>query len=113
MHELSIAQALIEQVQAIAEKEHGEVFSITVSIGSLSGVESESLEQAFLIAVEDTPLQNAKLVTEKVPAKVTCHSCKSESTPEFPFFACQSCGSTDFEIVAGHDMILKSVELCS
>ena len=111
MHELSIAQALVEQVQSVAEKEHSRITGITVSIGALSGVDAEALDQAFRIAVEDTPLMGSRLEINKIPAKVICHSCNKESSPDFPSFACQYCGSLDFEIVSGRDMLLQSVDL--
>ncbi|MDD4871317.1 MAG: hydrogenase maturation nickel metallochaperone HypA [Kiritimatiellae bacterium] len=111
MHELSIAQALFEQVQSITAHENSRVMMIAVSIGTLSGVDSEALDQAFRITVDDTPLKDAKLQIEKVPARVICHSCNRESSPAFPFFACQYCNSFDFEIVSGRDLLLKSIEL--
>ena len=111
MHELSIAQALVEQVQSIATNEHSKITTITVSIGTLSGVDPEALDQAFTIAVDDTPLKDSKLQIEKNPARVICHSCNKESSPDFPFFACQHCNSFDFEIISGRDLLLKSIEL--
>lgn len=111
MHELSIAQALAEQVLSIAEKEQAEVTTVTVLIGALSGVEPAPLEQAYRLTAEDSPLRNSTLIIEREPATIKCHSCQKASTPTYPFLACQSCGSMDFEITAGRDMILKSVEL--
>jgi len=111
MHELSIAEALVQQVQSIALNEHSSVTSITVSIGALSGVDPEALDQAFRIAAEDSPFKGAALVIENVPARVLCHSCRKESSPDFPLFACQDCGSMDFEIISGRDLLLKSMEL--
>jgi len=111
MHELSIAQALIEQLQAIAIKERGKITAINVSIGSFSGVDADALDQAFTIATEDTPLAGSKLKINRIPAKTKCHSCNRESCPEFPLFECQYCGSMDCEMISGRDMLLQSVEL--
>jgi len=111
MHELSIAQALVEQVQSIATRENAKITAITVSLGTLSGVDADALDQAFKIIVEDTSLMNSRLEISKIPARIVCHSCNRESSPEFPFFACLHCGSLNFEISAGRDMLLQSVEL--
>ncbi|OGV57938.1 MAG: hydrogenase maturation nickel metallochaperone HypA [Lentisphaerae bacterium RIFOXYA12_FULL_48_11] len=111
MHELSIAEALIEQVQEIAAKERATVTAIAVSIGSFSGVDPEALDQSFKIATAGTPLAGANLDIKKVPAKLLCHSCEKESCPELPLFECQYCGSMDCEMISGRDMLLQSVEL--
>lgn len=111
MHELSIAQALIEQLEAIAKKEQARITAITISIGSFSGVDADALDQAFLIATDDTLLSGTKLNINRIPAKIVCHSCKKESLLEFPLLECHHCGSLDCEMTAGRDMLLQSVEL--
>jgi hydrogenase nickel incorporation protein HypA/HybF len=111
MHELSIAQAIIDQAQDIATREQGRVSAVTVTIGSLSGVDPDALDQAFEIASEETALSGARLVIEKVPARIMCHSCNRESSPDFLSPTCLNCGSCDFEIVAGRELIIKSVDL--
>jgi len=111
MHELSIAEALVQQVQSIASDQNAKVTGVTVSIGALSGVDSVALNQAFRIAAEDSPFRDAELFIEHVPARVFCHACNRESSPDFPLFACQDCGSLDFEIISGRDMLLKSLKL--
>ena len=56
MHELAICQALMEQVERIAEEERADqVLSIHLAIGPLSGVESRLLEQAFSVARANRP----------------------------------------------------------
>jgi len=111
MHELSIAEALIDQVNSIALHEGSSIVNVTVVIGALAGVDAEALDQAFKIAIEDTRLKKTSLTIENAPARVMCNSCKKESNPVFPFFACQHCNSTDFEIISGRDLILKSVDV--
>lgn len=111
MHELSIAEALIEQLQSIAARENARITAVTVSIGSFSGVDADALDQAFKIATGDTPLAESTLFIKKIPAKIVCHSCKKESCPELPLFECLHCGSLDCEVIAGRDMLLQSVEL--
>ncbi len=111
MHELSIAQALMEQLEAIALKEHGKITVASVNVGSLSGVDPDALDTAFKIAAEGTQLASAVLRITSIPAKIICRSCHMESHPETPLFECPHCGSLDCEITAGRDMLLKSVEL--
>jgi len=112
MHELSIAQALISQVQKIAATEGTtRVTSVTVTVGTLSGVDPEALRFAFPLAAEGTVAQSAKLVVEQVEAVITCHKCDETTSPKYPFLACLKCGSTDVELIAGRELQLKSIEV--
>ena len=63
MHELSIAAALVEQVDTIIAKEHAYAATrVTVTVGGLSGVCPEALELAFPVAAEGTTSAGAELV---------------------------------------------------
>ncbi len=112
MHELSIAQALIEQLDEVATREGAsEVLSVTLRVGSLSGADPDALSMAFPMAAEDTVAQGAQLIIENVPARVECRGCSLESSPEFPFLACENCGSNDVICLEGKELTLCSVEL--
>ena len=112
MHELSIAQALIGQVETVAAREEANaVTRVAVVVGGLSGVNPEALRMAFPIAAEDTIAGGAVLDIETVPAILTCKGCGKESQPEFAFMICEHCGSSDVENSGGRELLLKSVEL--
>jgi hydrogenase nickel incorporation protein HypA/HybF len=112
MHELSIAMALVEQVQTVAEREKADaVLRVSVTIGGLSGVNPEALEMAFPIAAENTCAAGARLEVTFTPARVHCRSCGRESSPEFPILVCEACGSTDAEILGGRELMLTTVEI--
>ena len=112
MHELSMAQALIEQVEKIQAKENaGAVVSVTVNIGALSGVDREAFEFAFPLAAADTPLAGAALVIVETPAEVTCGQCGKQSQPDLANMRCATCGSNCIRITAGRDFLIQSIEL--
>ena len=112
MHELSMAQALVDQVEQIRAKENArEVVSITVDIGALSGVDREAFEFAFPLAAEGTSAAGASLVVERTPAGVTCDQCGEQSQPELTDLRCVPCGSRRVRITVGRDFLIKSVEL--
>jgi len=112
MHELSIAQALAEQVQRAAQA-HGarRVTGVTVAVGALSGVDPEALALAFPLAVEDTPLAGVGLTVTAVPAGVRCRACGADSQPEPLLLRCAACGGADVEITRGRELLLTAVEL--
>lgn len=112
MHELSLAQALVEQVEGLCVKENADaVLSVTVNIGALSGVNRESFEFAFPLAVEGTRLKGATLKIEETPAVVTCEQCGQQTQPPVDNVQCMQCGSRRVGITAGRDFLIQSVEL--
>ena len=113
MHELAIAQALVDQVGKAAEAQKAKrVVSIRVVVGTLSGVDPESLRMAFPLAAEEEPLlKDAVLVVEPVTATVRCADCQAVSTPEPPFVYCMACKSRNVQIETGRELYIQSAEI--
>jgi len=112
MHELSLAQSLVEQVGHAAKIENAvRVSRIVVVIGKYSGVERDAFEFAFPFAAENTLVHGAKLVIEEIPATVSCQSCGARSHPEVVNLVCARCGSTQVELAGGREFLVRSVEL--
>ena len=112
MHELSVCQALIRQVQDIA-REHSAVAvtSVKLQIGPLSGVEADLLRQAFPLASAGSVAEAAQLVIEKLPIRVHCESCGAETAAEPNKLVCGTCGDWHTRLLSGDEMLLASVEL--
>ena len=112
MHELSIAQALISEVSAVAlENKALSVRSVKIRIGALSGVERGALEMAFPFAAEGTICEGSVLQIEDVPSEMECRACGKTSEPVDFAFVCSECGSNDVEVKAGREMMIESVNL--
>ena len=112
MHELSIAMALVEQLEEIRLKERGErVLSVTLRVGDLSGVDHEALTYAFPAACEGTACEGARLVIERVEAHARCRACGRESRPKWAIRVCETCGSRDVDMDKGCELLLQAVEV--
>lgn len=112
MHELSIAQALVEQVADVLAKEGAvRATDVTVTVGALSGVNPEALLFAFPMAVQDTGIGTPRLRIDTVPAKVLCKGCGQSCEPDPPFLVCPACGGIDVEVESGRELLLTAVEL--
>jgi len=112
MHELSLATALVEQVQQICAAEKAEaVVAIRLRLGALSGVDRESFEFTFPLAAEGTSAAAAKLIFEPVAAEIACEGCGKTSKPGRMFLTCGLCGSNRVKIIAGREFQIISVEL--
>ena len=112
MHEMSLAQALVDQVTELAEKDGCQrILSIDVSIGALSGVMRESLEFCFPVVARGTALEGTTLNVTEVPLKAECGDCHRITNPE-PFeVACSHCGSMNLVLLEGRDFKLVSLEV--
>jgi hydrogenase nickel incorporation protein HypA/HybF len=112
MHELSVACALVEQVEEAARREGARrVLSVQLTLGGLSGVERDALELAFPLAVEGTLLENARLDIDEVPAVAHCRDCGAEAAPALPALLCSACGSFAIEIEGGRELSVRSMEV--
>lgn len=112
MHELSVCQAMIGQLEAVAA-EHGApaVLALRVQIGPLSGVEPELLERAFPLASAGTLAEGAALRLETLPLRVACTKCGAETEARANRLVCGACGDWQTRLISGDELLLASVEL--
>ena len=112
MHELSICQALIEQVTRVAA-EHGAtgVERIGLRIGPLAGVEAPLLRHAFPLAATGTLAETAELVIETAAIRVVCNDCGAESQALVNRLLCAACGSYKTRLTSGDELLLANLEL--
>ncbi len=109
MHELSIAQAIID----IATRHAGgrRVHRVRVQVGHLRQVVPDALQFAFTLLVEGTELDGAQLDIEQVPARVRCRACAQVSeVRDFPL-ACAGCGELDVELCAGEELLVDELDV--
>jgi hydrogenase nickel incorporation protein HypA/HybF len=109
MHELAIADALVEIVSRHAAGRR--VTRVDVRVGHLRQVVPSALELAFELVARDTPADGAELVLEQVAAAGICRACGSESELDAFPLVCAACGGWDLEIVRGEELVVDSLEL--
>ncbi|MCW8922442.1 MAG: hydrogenase maturation nickel metallochaperone HypA [Gammaproteobacteria bacterium] len=112
MHELSICQALMKQVEAVAFEHNAQsVANIVVTMGPLSGVDAQLLKNAYPIASAGTVAQDAELIIETSPVRVKCNHCGCESDATPNKLICKHCGDWHTTLLSGDELMLMSVEL--
>ena len=112
MHELSLAQSLIEQVVTAAEAEDAvRVLRVVVAVGPYSGVEKTAFEFAFPFAADGTAVEGAELVIEDVPASIVCDLCHATSRAHPTRLTCPRCGSDHVNLKGGHTFLIREIEL--
>lgn len=112
MHELSVAQALVEQVDAVIDQHNAAQASmIRVRIGPLAGVVPELLATAFPLAAAGSRMEHAELEFTHAPIQVHCQTCGAETEAAMNRLLCGACGDWHTQILSGDELLLESVEL--
>lgn len=112
MHELSLAQSIVDIVHQYVPDEQGKsVKCVRLKVGELSGVVADSLDFCFTAITSETPLSGATLQIERVPFTLQCKNCKSPFASEYGIVLCPKCGSEDTQVVAGTEMHVVEIEL--
>ncbi len=112
MHEYSVVQALLEQIEGVAaENKATKVTKIITKIGVMSGIEAHLLEVAFNTFKEKTICDGAEFVMNIQPIVIQCQDCDEVSELEKIHYCCQKCKSINVEVIDGEDMFLMSLEM--
>ena len=112
VHEMSIALAVVEQVeQRATHQEIGTVRSVRLRMGELCGVVPDALEFCFAQACAGTVLEGARLLTESVAARARCEPCAGEWAVGMPpDLCCPTCGAPAAGLLSGCEMQIAAVE---
>jgi hydrogenase nickel incorporation protein HypA/HybF len=112
MHELSIALGIVKIAEEESRKAAAtKVTSIELEIGSMSGIELDSLDFAWPVAVKDTVLAEAAREIDWIEAKARCAECQFEFDVENSFDTCPRCKSYFKDIYKGKELRVKSLEI--
>ncbi|MBN2573313.1 MAG: hydrogenase maturation nickel metallochaperone HypA [Deltaproteobacteria bacterium] len=112
MHELAIAQEILERAQAASEKSGGgRVVRIGLRIGEISGVEPDALAFGIEALSQDTPMAGVALEVERPGRRQRCAMCSNEFVPEGLAVACPACGNPQSECIAGKELDVTFIEI--
>jgi hydrogenase nickel incorporation protein HypA/HybF len=112
MHELSVAQSIVDSAREHAAQRGGRrVLRIGVRVGEVSGVNADALDFCFGMMTKDTELEGAALDLERVPVGYRCDDCGRQFPAADFTVACPACGSQDTRLVAGDELAMSYLEL--
>jgi hydrogenase nickel incorporation protein HypA/HybF len=112
MHELSVAESIFR----LAEEKIGEYpdkkpVKIKLDIGILSGIDFDALDFAITSVIKNTPFEQTAVEITRILPKAVCKECGCEFDPVDYLSNCPQCGNFQIEIIAGKELIIKSIEL--
>tara|TARA_R110002095_G_scaffold3777_2_gene11197 strand:+ start:963 stop:1334 length:372 start_codon:yes stop_codon:yes gene_type:complete len=114
MHERSLVQNLLHQVeQIVVEQGGGQVAEIYVQLGDLSGVEPLLFQMAFDDMAPAVFSAGCQLTLEVVPVTAICSECDHQFEIVDFQFRCPACQAGSVQVIQGDEVKLISVTIDS
>jgi hydrogenase nickel incorporation protein HypA/HybF len=112
MHELAIAQSIVDVVEAWAtECNATRVKGVRLQIGEASGVMTDSLSFCFeMLTSFDPVLAGAQLSIDVMPHCARCRHCAKEFAITNFVARCPTCGEWTNEIISGTELQVLDME---
>jgi hydrogenase nickel incorporation protein HypA/HybF len=112
MHELSLAQSIVDLVQEQCGSERfARVRTIRVSVGQLSTVDPRSLEFGFEVVARGTIAEGASLTIERPAGRAYCTDCAVTVEIATRADACPICSGHRWVVVGGQDLRVIDLEV--
>jgi hydrogenase nickel incorporation protein HypA/HybF len=112
MHELSIAQNIIDIIQEQAKiQSFSKVLEVRLKIGRLRAVEPIALDFCFGIVAKGTIVDGAKLVIENVSIRGSCQDCNTEFEIDNFYFVCPGCQGRRVNTTQGNELQVIDLEV--
>ena len=112
MHELGITQQLLDQALDRARSAGAErVTGLSLVLGTLSDVTSESVQFYFDMISKHTPAEGAQLSFRWVQPQMRCRNCGTEFAWTADEGICSTCGSAGYDLIHGREFYLESVDV--
>jgi len=109
MHEL----ALCRSISQIALRASGgrRVRRVEIDVGALRQVVPPTLVACWDIVRRGTPLADAELCVNDIPAVVTCDECGARTELVEPYLLCGACGGGAVRVLTGREFLVRSLDV--
>ena len=110
MHEMSLVAALLDLVDAAAERDPFQhVREVGLTLGTLSCVDADTLRWCIEQASPGTRLEGARVTLSTAPPEATCNACQQPFAPASWPAPCPTCNTLDTTLIHGQDMVLDTL----
>lgn len=111
MHELGLCDALLKKVDSIVKESDLEgVNSITLQIGSLSGVVAKYMEDFWSAVTDGTEYEGSVMKTVTLNGEAACLDCGEKFEADLEKLVCPQCGGKKLMPVSGRDIVVLEIE---
>jgi hydrogenase nickel incorporation protein HypA/HybF len=110
MHEMSIAESILEIVEDAARQQgFAKVKEVRLEIGALSGVEIEALSFCMDVVLKGGVADGARVELERLPGTGWCMQCAESVALEALYDPCPRCGGFQVQATGGTEMRVKDL----
>ena len=110
MHEMTVAQSLIQIISDEAAKHNAKPVGAKISCGTLNPVNDQALCFAFEAIGKDTPCEGLKIQIEHKPIRARCKDCDEDFDVELSHPACAKCGGESFKLLPDAPLLLEEID---
>lgn len=107
MHELPVTQSILELALEHAPPE-ARITDLYLVIGDLASIVDDSVQFYWDLISAGTAAAGASLHFRRVAARICCHDCGAEYSPD-DALACPACHSNRVVVIAGEEFYLESI----
>jgi hydrogenase nickel incorporation protein HypA/HybF len=112
MHEISIAESLVDLIEDEARREgFAHVRRVVVKLGALGHIEPAALLFCFDAVTRGTVAEGASLEVETVPGAGSCPRCHHSVAITQRYDLCPACGQSHVQVTAGDELRLAELEV--
>ena len=112
MHEMSLAEGILQLIEDSARKEGFQrVSAVWLEIGELAGVEVEAMRFCFDAVVRDSIADGARLEIVAVPGSGWCMQCAETVPIAETLSPCPRCGEYGLRVTGGTEMRVRELEV--
>ena len=111
MHEMALCESLVAIIEerAMAGR-FRQVYSVSLDVGVLAGVEIEALRFGFRAVARGTVADGAELKIHAATAHARCSSCQWEEHVTEPLILCPACGGLLY-MTGGRELRISEMEV--
>jgi hydrogenase nickel incorporation protein HypA/HybF len=111
MHEVSVAESLVESITKEAMCINAKPLAASISCGQLNPINDEVMQFAFEVATKDTICEGMTLTVMHIPWRAACRECSHEFDFDVYSPKCPQCGSSKFDMADDAPLQLDEIEL--
>jgi hydrogenase nickel incorporation protein HypA/HybF len=115
MHELAVTKSILKLALDHTARNGGkEIISIHLAIGEMRNLEEAWIQRYFDYISKGTPAEKAVIRVKKIPVVFLCKDCGeqfSANIKEDKKILCSHCGSFEYDLVSGRELIVEQLEV--
>lgn len=112
MHEMGIAQQICSIVESsMAEHKGQNLKSVSISVGTLSGVNPDSLRFCMDHIIPCSILAGAQVIIREEPGLIRCNVCDFSGEAAAGIPVCGACHSPMVDIISGLETVVETIDL--